>query len=860
MKKIDMYNLHKNDTLGFFESIVHNRPLFAFEYKGISEKILTSDKKLLLDTDRNTFYDYNERKKPTWTSSATLNFNAKPDHLKGKKLNLDEIHLDDFYYDYDTVKIFKVDNPKLENGFPTTEKGYLYIFNRYNKDRLTRFYIHTDNNYDTIYTPYFAGHIVRRRQEYTTAREDSYVSFNIHNGVLLSFSPNDYVALGDNRRRIDLKGEINSVGFRKFLGDTDCIVQMYVTKDRTYTRSSNGNFTKNFFETMGEVNFAYNRNQFYNNTVPEKNKLDGKSLIWGYNDNGKNNDINSVVFLDEHKKYTIKRPIFRNSDPGNTNHFDIPDYSFIPKGLIFTEAGFFRDGVTTNEELKESLLEYNNLWKVKPENNRVTRKNYSYQGQSGYIEETDKDDFVNYDIIKNPQDYLDLPTIPEYFYPKPSFIIEGDSLNDYLNHLGNLYTGENYSINLQEPWKKVYVDSIKNAFGYENNSREVKDVIEYSQPFEGMKTLNKMQDLSYIAKNTKEYELPKANVTFMEAAKQGYPFKKEETKNILKRDKNYIDWTSWTSFYYPHSDRHNAKGNEEENRRYNIKYSEVADVLKNKYNLITSYEQLMDNVKSLLPSDINLNDYTDNINEGYISGSINNVGANHFFSENIEATRFIFNTSMVYFVGSNDFLGSGPRPGFWYGDNDVEVLYASTLEQGTDLKHCVEVIGDFTNSNILESKTFPRLISTSKVRDMSDFNNIERHYNSSEEILTTSHMAFKLLIDRKDEELPRKKYGIDNALKSFQSFTIPSDDWTDVFVDTVEYVDGFIVNYPRILIPNLPDNTNIHHTVPGVEFKVTGNTIELISSRDSDNDYYFSQYKSSIMNYKTILIKKVWWR
>ena len=58
---------------------------------------------------------------------------------------------------------------------------------------------------------------------------------------------------------------------------------MYVTKDRTYTRSSNGKFTTNFFESMGEVNLLYNRNQYIVDLeagpteIPANERLDGKA-------------------------------------------------------------------------------------------------------------------------------------------------------------------------------------------------------------------------------------------------------------------------------------------------------------------------------------------------------------------------------------------------------------------------------------------------------------------------------------------------------------------------------------------------------------------------------------------------------
>ena len=61
----------------------------------------------------------------------------------GKEYNVEEIHLDDLFFDHDTLKVFKIDTPTLEKGYPTTDKGYLYIYNRRRKTRMTKFYLHS---------------------------------------------------------------------------------------------------------------------------------------------------------------------------------------------------------------------------------------------------------------------------------------------------------------------------------------------------------------------------------------------------------------------------------------------------------------------------------------------------------------------------------------------------------------------------------------------------------------------------------------------------------------------------------------------------------------------------------------------
>lgn len=869
MKKIDMYNLHRNHSMGRLKEM-QVAEISSGPTSNTTMRIIQEEKGNLLDLDKNTFYDFNEEKKFNWTLSSTLNMYAKPagDHYKGRKLNLDQIHLDDFYYDFDTVKIFKVDNPTLERGFPTTEKGYLYIFNRYNVNRLTRFYMDTENNYDTPMLPYFSGHIVRLGENYYS-QMPKYL--NLDGGKSLTMNYDEYINLGDGRTRNDLRGTIDKIGFRKFLGDTDCIVQMYVTKDRTYTRNSNGKFTTNFFESLGEVNLLYNRNQFVVDLeaglteVPTNERLDGKALIWGYDNQGRENSINEVLFLDEQRKYTIKRPNFVNSKPGDTSYFDMPDYSFIPTGLIFTEAGFFRDGVTSDEELKRSLREYNDLWKVKPENKRTTIKHFRGENQmEGDVTETDESDFVNYDIIKNVNDYVNLPTIPSYFYPKPTFILEGDELNKYLNHLGNLYTGNNYNLIYHEPWdteyKRLLLETYNNSRVQNNYSRHG---FIYDNNFSGRPHLRKMQDFKGFAEEVKktkgsEYVVKTAKVSFMEAAKAGYPLKSIEAKNLFQKERRPMEWTTWTSFYYPHSDRHNFSSDSNSNTRHNITIDDIEKLIRDKYNIMTDFEEAKKKLEPLFQGNVDLNLYTDNTNNAWLSGHWNNTAVAHNFTDNVYANIYLFNTRAELLARGKELYS--PQPGvdgrFGFHTDEYVTIFRSDLEQD-DMWNAREIIGDFC-INRIHSKEFPRMINTFDIKNYNE--DVERHYTESHEILSTSHMKFKLLVNRQDSDFPRDQFGIDPRLSAYQSFTIPTSDWSDIYVDLVEYVDGYLVKYPRVLVANLPDEINTSTAIPGVELERNGNSFRLISSKDSRTNYFLEHLKSKIVNKKTLLIKKVWWR
>lgn len=493
------------------------------QYANLNDSNLENDESELFLNDKKKRLNINKVQYNNYTRNV-LNPNVE--------IDINNINLDDLYFNGDCVKVYKVDNPKIENGFPTTDKGFLYVFNRYKVDRLVKFYIpnggrmvtgpkhwfHSEKHYwipRKMQRPYnnlfegVHGYNIDAGLTYLGDNDTFYDRYkNSIKSVLKSYIENTYIdksmlyendtgpitssgevknersnvsdyGIYDERKKgskekVDLHsdkkldiikytyerhlekeaifesaqdGKVYNGGFESiydnmkyygidhlmdntsiFIDDPDCVVQMYVTAKRTYVRSNNDAETiyrhtalKNnpYFSPVeglirdlptevdfGEHSrvrkflnfkddaFSYNygtdfdefrQNEDYPNgyeaeqehfkDATKKSKL--TQII-----NGKipfitpnlNLVPNHTHFMDEDGNYTVIRPLFRNSNPADENHIDIPSNLWVPKGLIYTEFGFFRDDNTSNNDLSNSLDEYNEVWKLKNTNSLHTIK------------------------------------------------------------------------------------------------------------------------------------------------------------------------------------------------------------------------------------------------------------------------------------------------------------------------------------------------------------------------------------------------------------------------------------------------------------------------------------------------------
>lgn len=823
-KKIDLYNLHKDDE---------KLPMIKYQYPNIYATEKKEDVQRIMEEihdkakwDNDTYYDPNNRNVFNDTFGHNLDMYGKgsTDTYRNNTIDLENTHLDDLFFDFDTYKIYKVDNPKLELGYPTTDKGYLHIFNRYKVDRLTRFYFNTGYNYNIPFQSFFDGNIVAEKKDKKPSGEPIQLSFTDRNGVQFFVSDSNYYRNNLILRK-DRIAKIHKIGYHKFLGDTDCIVQMYVTAKRTYFRSSNSISTIRFFESLGAINLNYD---FLQSTDP-KYKLDGKALIWGASTSHQDKSIDSPLFLDDDNKYTIKRPTFRNSDPGNVANFDIPNYNFLPKGLIFTEAGFFRDGFTSDEELKANLQEYNDLWKLKPGNDKITVMNITVNehnpsdGRNHEVNDSDKNDYINYDIIKDVNKYVNLPKIPDSLYPSATFILEGNLLKEYFNTLGNLYTSPMVNLYKRSPYSEAERKQNSSALQLGSGS------IRYFRP------------------RGEFLQRSKAIVTFMEAAKQGYPLQSAEAKNLLKRDRNYLDWSNWTHFYYPDSDRHTKANNYAEDVRYNMSVQDIKDAIYDKFKIREDYSDWLSPIKDDFYKKGENVDLSQFVNKSNLSSLSQNSNAFHSFINNINVNaiqfEFRINLASVY-------RGYKKPADTRYSVSDAGMnVFAYAYDYGWAL------LSDNQLRTFLQSKSIPRVVNRARVHT----DDPDATFENGDEIIYTDFLRWNLLFNRQNDELPSNHKGIHLDNLNYQSFTIPSDNWNEIYIDVVEYINNKWIPHVRLYVANIPDIPT-WGVAPGIELLRENNTFKLIRSEDSPDSYMREEYFSFIFNTKNIYIKKVWWR
>lgn len=159
-----------------------------------------------------------------------------------------------------------------------------------------------------------------------------------------------------------------------FLGDTDCVTQIFETPTMTWLRSSNGHFHQMKYQDFESDPFL-GQGKFGKNFIKKSDNINNDNFsdlpnLYGVFKDG-------LKFLDSQGNYTIPRPKFINSRENLENQEEIvsmvPDQRFLPKGLIPTPKGFRRDGITTDDELRQSLREYNELFIKKPINSKPRR-------------------------------------------------------------------------------------------------------------------------------------------------------------------------------------------------------------------------------------------------------------------------------------------------------------------------------------------------------------------------------------------------------------------------------------------------------------------------------------------------------
>lgn len=265
-----------------------------------------------------------------------------------------------------------------------------------------------------------------------------------------------------------------------------------------------------------------------------------------------------IKFLDNDGNYTIKRPLFLDKSDGanKAKWYDlfVPSNYYVPKGLLWTEFGWYRDGITDDATLLKNLKEYND----------------SFEGAKSNP------------FIINPNQYLKLPTIPFYLNGSTGLLC-GDTLYEYLDKM----LGDNK--------RKYHIFSLRASV---TNGQQVLGSLTYDIKANkySSKLLNQNNEYTVYSNDTPVYSkntfwIPLmgregrdfVKLSFMERYKQGYPFTKD-IQDKTKMKHQHIEWTEWTSYFYPFSDERNSyEYNKDSNYRYEMSYEDSVKIVESKF-------------------------------------------------------------------------------------------------------------------------------------------------------------------------------------------------------------------------------------------------------------------------------------
>lgn len=266
-----------------------------------------------------------------------------------------------------------------------------------------------------------------------------------------------------------------------------------------------------------------------------------------------------IKFLDNDGNYTIKRPLFLDKSDGanKAKWYDlfVPSNYYVPEGLIWTEFGWYRDGITDDTTLLKNLKEYND----------------SFEGAK------------DTPFIINPNQYLKLPTIPFYLNGSTG-LLQGDTLYEYLDKM----LGDNKRKYHIFPLRASVTNGqqVLGAMTYDVNSNKYLSA-----------ALNQNNAFTYNIENGKRQMSKDAfwiplmgregrdfiKLSFMERYKQGYPFTKD-IQDKTKMKHQHIEWTEWTSYFYPFSKQRNSyEFNKDSNYRYKMSYEDSVKIVESKF-------------------------------------------------------------------------------------------------------------------------------------------------------------------------------------------------------------------------------------------------------------------------------------
>lgn len=796
-----------------------------------------------------------ERKitKDTTSQVSTMWTNPTRDTEDSEPVDIENTHLDELFFDGDTYKIYKINNPKKELGYPTTEKGFLHIFNRYKSDRLSKFYGYgfkyntTDEsfryfrNYDTM-KPDSSSNSKASLVVESYPIEFPFLTYHSSVRYPMNFKDGDTIGKVVNSKNnllyeIKYNLDWNSIS----LEDTDNVIQIYVTPTRTYTRNnqpihkirrymSPGHNTKlddkipaNVIMEINNKTGKYKVDSFFKEAFTTQGEAD---IFIEMDKNISKYHSNIPVFLDESGEYTIKKPLLTNevqslqdlkNNPAllaNGSNLDIPE------GLIWTELGWYRDKNTSDDDLRRNLNEFNTKY--------INAPTYTYDFQDDSF--TGPDTFTSEGPIKNIDQYLALPIIPDYMAGYTS-ILEGEDLEEYLSKATD---------------KEAKVSFLHN----------IKDIVTST----GISPIQKRSVL--------QNPIP---VNFMESVKAGYPLS-EDVKTASGMEKSPMEWTEWTSIYYPDSDRHNTNI-DNPYLRHHISKEDIFNIFSNHIDLKSGdvqkwIDEIKDDVYHLsstnVPSFTNPDIYLGN------NHPTTNTSADFFFHD-LRLNTLHKMTPFVISIDNYDVQDLSIPSQYPERDYIHDVFVSSIKPYSTHGNVLMEYVGD-QGRVILESKEDPRIVKKNVAWGFTSGTNlvpiteqeINSTYDAGDPILYTDNMRWNKVADNPVAALPKNTLGLHADNLQYQQVQFPVD-WCDGLLEVFFFdstTSGFIA-CKQIFMARVENNSKesfpFQNGVIAVAYPDGRVALEYDVNQGSLG-YLKSTSVTGINRNKSFYITKAWWR
>ena len=355
-------------------------------------------------------------------------------------LDVENIHIDNLYFDGDTVKVYKINNPRMENGFPSRDPGFLYIYNRYKRKRLSKMYIpnhgklffnpinwyadtlHAYVDYNSSYTIFLRNNydryanriLLNELYRYELNNKVEKMNQMIEDDSSMFIPPSTLIRYGDRHSFEDESSPLyNSFTFKTsiVIEDPDVVTQVYKTKKKTFVRTNLTKERKNRWRNLDHNEYLSPVENIFKKSW--KTNLFSHSSYSG--DLTQDFYINEIVF----KITSLNNKIF--------DGFSYSNNILPPYPVEVNDRGV----ITSYFKKKINLFAY--------------KKIFSYTL------------LPDYNSMWTERGLFSLDSLPDHFKAMSKFNIEDDILDNYLEALNVVKNGKYRPVSLYQPLIEEYM-------------------------------------------------------------------------------------------------------------------------------------------------------------------------------------------------------------------------------------------------------------------------------------------------------------------------------------------------------------------------------------------------------------------